>query len=621
MASRKLEGQVMKAAHRARYQAFLESPSRRQWQRIGVRRRAGVACPLFSLYSGASIGTGEIPDLALLADWCRSTGMSMIQLLPMNDVGFNFRPYDAASTFALEPMYLALGKLAGIRPAPYAREVESLRKAFPAGKERVDYGVKRAKLDLLWEIFRRDGESRGEAFESYVRKNAHWLRDYALFRVIKGKMQDACWEDWPRDLAVRDGEAVGKLAREEEEGIRFQCWLQWQLYEQFRAVRKQAADEGVLFMGDLPFLVSRDSADVWAHQQYFKLDLAAGAPPDLYIARGQRWGMPPYRWEEIARHDFDYLIQKLKYAENFYDSYRIDHFVGIFRLWTIPMSEPLENGGLNGRFDPVDEALWEDHGKRLLSVMLGATAMLPCGEDLGVVPPCSYRVLDEFSVPGMDVHRWARDWGKTYGFKSPEEYRPNSVAVLSTHDMSSVAGWWEFETGTCDAELFQRKCASRGIAFDGVKESLFDLERSLHGRLRWRKEITTPVRMLEVLGLDERNGADFADLYAGSYGEKERFWNHLGVKGPLRERSRSEFMRKVVEKVAATASVFSIQLLQDYLAIDPAWSCDPWTFRINVPGTISDTNWTLVIPVSLEALLGRKMNATLRDIHAHTGRI
>jgi 4-alpha-glucanotransferase len=210
-------------------------------------------------------------------------------------------------------------------------------------------------------------------------------------------------------------------------------------------------------MGDLPFLVSRDSADVWSHQQYFKLELASGAPPDMLYAKGQRWGMPPYNWQAIEANKYDYLTEKLEFAENFYDLYRIDHVVGIFRVWTIPLSEPLEHSGISGSFDPAEEASWEDHGKKILSIMVKNANMLACAEDLGVVPACSYKILSELGIPGIDIQRWMRDWDKTYDFKKPDLYRYNSLATIATHDMSSLCAWWDFEAGTIDEELFMRK--------------------------------------------------------------------------------------------------------------------------------------------------------------------
>ncbi|MBI1976505.1 MAG: 4-alpha-glucanotransferase [Candidatus Omnitrophica bacterium] len=604
-----------------RYTSFLLFSCQQQWKRIGLKRRAGVCVPLFSLYSRNSIGIGDLLDIKLLADWCDKTGMSMVQLLPMNDVGFDFRPYDAQSTFALDPMYLTLGDLAGIATKTFRREIETLRSKFPQGGSRMNYGVKRAKLDLLWRIFRSSHRKVPLAFEQFIESNQFWLRDYALFKVIKENHAWKSWEEWEQPLKRREENAMQSVEWVSQERIQFHQWLQWQLFEQFKTVKEYAAKKKILLMGDLPFLVSRDSADVWAQQEYFKLDSASGAPPDLYVANGQRWGMPPYHWENIARHGYDYLVEKLKYAESFYDIFRIDHIIGVFRLWTIALSEPAEKGGLNGCFDPADEALWEDHGRRLLSTMVENTRMLICGEDLGAVPACSYKVLKEFGIPGMDVQRWNRDWGSSYDFKPADNYRENSIAVISTHDMSLLSAWWEHEAGTVDEAFFQRACQDRGIPFNAVKEELFDLPKSRYGRLRWKKDIRNTRILADTL---QRSGQEIQELissYESSYDEREKFWRHIGLAGDPEEKSSPEFIRKALKKISGTASIFSIQLLQDWLSLGELMKENPWEFRVNFPGTMNDKNWSVVMPVSLEEMQTLSINKEIKRINHETNRI
>jgi len=596
------------------YQEFLPSKFGSQWKRVGIQRRAGVATPLFSLYSKQSIGIGEFPDLKLLIDWCVSTRISILQLFPMNDVGFNFRPYDAESLFALDPMYVSIEKLKKAPVKYFKREISALRKKFPAGKPRVDYSVKMAKLALLRQIFSaRHSEAAAEEsnkeFKNYREKNKFWLHDYSLFRVRKDENMQKSWEEWP-------SAGEGLQGRE----TLFYEWLQWQAFEQFRGAQEYARAKKIFLMGDLPFLVSRDSADVWAHPEYFKLDLAAGAPPDLYFAKGQRWGMPPYDWTKIAGCGYDYLIEKLKYAENFYDLFRIDHFVGIFRIWTIRRSDPAENAGYYGAFDPPNENEWEEHGRRVLNAVVKNTRMLPCAEDLGAVPQCSYRVLEEFGIPGMDIQRWARDWGKTYDFMPSENYRCNSVATLSTHDMPPFSSWWRFEAGTVDEELLKIKCGSRNIDFGTLKEKLFDPRKSSHGRLCWKKEIKDVSVLLERLGLAENEARDFMDIYRSTYDEREKFWRIIGMPSKSQEVCSVELVKQVFFKINSGASIFSIQLLQDWLSLDGSFKGGARGFRINAPGTMSDKNWTLVMPYSLEKMKSLKVNKTIWEINSQTGR-
>ncbi len=415
-----------------------------------LTRSAGVLTPLFSVYSRSSIGTGEIPDIRLLVDWCRKAGLSLIQLLPMNDAGFNFRPYDSESSMALEPFYLSIDEIAHVDTDEFKSEIAALRKKYPCEGDYFDTSVKKAKLDLLWYMYRRKKKSGDKDFAIYAEQNRPWLEPYAQYKVLKDRFGLSGWMSWPEDLKNRNPDALAALEKDEHETLVFYQWLQWQLYLQFSEAKKYARKNGVRIVGDIPFLVSRDSADVWARPSYFKLHLSSGAPPDMYFAAGQEWGMPPADWEEIERHDYDYLTQKLKYAENFYDLFRIDHFVGVFRVWTFQRGLPDAERAKTAAFDPPDESVWEEHGRKIVEAMLRSTSMRPCAEDLGCVPKCSDRVLEDYGIPGMEVQRWMRHWETTGEYKRPEEYRENAIAVISTHDTSPLEAWWKWEAGSDD---------------------------------------------------------------------------------------------------------------------------------------------------------------------------
>lgn len=623
------------------YQSFLNSPSGKNWRRIGLKRRAGVAAPLFSIYSKNSVGIGELPDLKLLMDWCKESGLSLIQLLPMNDVGCNFKPYDAESGFALEPMYLSLDFLKEVDSKNFQQEINTLRQRFqftnkrraglnlpyqeiPPRPKRVNYGVKSEKINLLWQIFKSSSQ-KSSSFKKFISSNQYWLEDYALFKVLSERHEQKNWEAWPGPFKERHSEALQQFQAGHLERIHFYRWLQWQLFHQFKEVRSQAKKKNILIMGDLPFLAARNSADVWAHQNYFKLDLSSGAPPDAYFANGQRWGTPPCHWETISANGFDYIQERLKYAQHFYDLLRIDHVVGLFRLWSIPITEPTENGGLNGFFDPPDEAVWEEHGRKLLSVFLNSK-MLACAEDLGTVPECSYRVLAEFAIPGIDVQRWTRDLNQPSTFKSADEYRKNSMAVISTHDMTSFQAWWDYEAGTVYEPLFKRQCEAKGIDFEWAKPLLFDVSHVQHERLRWREDVRNVQILAERLGRAESEISDLVNDYHLSYREKEKFCECIGtgsVAGqvyqmdmkPVPARTGTSLLKAALNKISASASIFSVQLLQDWLALGHLFKEDSWETRVNFPGTISNTNWSIVMPVSLEEMQNLPINKEIKKIN------
>ncbi|MFH0855369.1 MAG: 4-alpha-glucanotransferase [Candidatus Omnitrophota bacterium] len=600
-------------------------PQANQPQAFLSRKRAGVLVPVFSIYSKKSFGVGDLADLKLVIDWCRDTGNSILQLLPMNDMGGLFCPYDALSAFALEPLYVSLLDLALPKDKSLKRQIEALRKSLKVDKKYVDYSVKNEKLRILREIFLLDAEADPESFVSFRRDNAYWLPDYALFKALKLEYRESPWYDWPLESRNRDKIALEDFRKTKAQEIRFQEWAQWQLFEQFKAVKGYAKEKKVSINGDLPILVSRDSSDVWAHPEFFKLEFAAGAPPDMYAASGQRWGMPTYNWGRIADDGYKYLQEKLKYADNFYDILRVDHVVGLFRIWSIPYNDAPENQGLNGSFDPANEAGWGEHGRKILEVMLKSAKMFLCAEDLGVIPKVCPETLRQLNILGNDVQRWAKDWDITHDFLKADDYRQLAVTMLSTHDTANWPAWWENETGTVDEGLFLRKCAEAGIDFERAKLELFDAACSKHGRLRWKDGIDSVDRLIKGLSPQgtvprERLGI-LIGLYVNTYREKEKLWKQLELKGPMRERCDKEIFQAILKFNLAANSLFCINTLVDLLYLDDLWQADAYQYRINTPGTISGHNWSLKLPLSLEDLHKHPVTKQIRKLVIDSGRV
>ena len=570
-----------------------------------LKRRAGILAPLFSIYSENSLGIGDFEDLKLLTDWASECGYSIIQLLPMNEVGPTFCPYDSISSFALEPVY------AHLKPHSIPRIGSSQGSSGP----HVDYKVKDEKMRLLKSLYNKEKLfASNKEFILFAQENHYWIDDYCLFKALKGYHNHAPWYEWGDGYKNRDSFLLGQFEKEHKEELSFYKWTQWVLFKQFKEAKRYAASKKILIKGDLPILVSRDSADVWAHPEFFKLEFAAGAPPDMYCAKGQRWGMPTYNWERIRSDDFTYIKEKLKVAENFYDLLRIDHVVGLFRIWSIPCNEPMENQGLNGSFDPQDEKMWGPQGKDLLSVLQNSTSLSLCAEDLGVIPKVCRDSLGDMGIPGNDVQRWMKDWQIKHDFLSPDEYRKLSVAMLSTHDTTNWSAWWENEAGTVDEELFIRKCNDRGIDHDNAKERLFDPGRSKHGRLRWKEDIDSVDIYIEVLGKGAEQLKDFIELYENTYLEKEKLWKRLKLKGPMRKKSDLKIVRAALDITASSDSIFCIELIFDLLDLAGLCKGDPYKYRVNLPGTVSANNWSLKIPISLEKLLAHKVNKELKRI-------
>ncbi len=408
------------------------------WRRVGFRPRFGLCTPLASVRSARDCGVGDIGDLEALADWALEAGASLVQVLPVNDMGTGCVPYAAISAFALDPIYVALDRVEAVRSDPVL-----VRRTREAGARlnravRVEFeAVRREKQAILAEAWTR---ARGPGVRAEVdrfREANPWLEPYALFRVIREAEGYRSWEEW----AGRMGEADrARVARERADDLDRIAFEQWVLDTQWRDALAHARARGVRLVGDVPILVGRDSADVFGHPELFRLDTSAGAPPDLYAADGQNWGFPTYDWDAHRRTGFAWWRARLKQAERYFDLYRIDHVVGFFRIWTIPAGE---RTGRGGRFVPEDEREWGRHGREILQMMLGATGMLPLAEDLGTIPPVCRETLRDLGICGLKIQRWERDWDGDGHFLAPADYAPLSVAMLSTHDSETFAGWWE----------------------------------------------------------------------------------------------------------------------------------------------------------------------------------
>lgn len=608
------------------YTSLYNTRSGDKWEKTGVNRRSGVALPLFSIRSKKSIGIGEIPDLRYIIDWCKITGMSILQLLPLNELGNDNSPYNAISTFALEPMYLCLSKLKQTNLRQFRKEIQDTGKLFSSDPGKVDYGIRKAKMNILRKIFSNCDLSDNKSFEKYISDNFYWLKYYCIYKILSDMNSGRIWQSWELKYKYIVPASIEKILSEYKNEVKFYCWIQWQLFEQMKSLKRYAKKKQVLLMGDIPFLVSRNSADVWAYKNYFKLDRSSGAPPDMYFSKGQKWGMPPYNWENIEADNYGYLKRRLKYAENFYDMFRIDHFVGLFRVWTIELNTPEELGGLKGKFDPEDEQDWEDHGRKILNVMLECTSMMPCAEDLGTVPEVSEKVLSEYGITGVNVQRWEKKFENKIVFLKPEKYRINSTATVSTHDSSSLPAWFENEAGTIDRLLFQSACEKSGIngeRYEHIMNKLFEQYNSSSSRLLWKKNIAGVFNLLNIINPDREIAGEFIDMYLSSFREKEIFLEYLNLESSKGTIADHKFVKKSLEKIGSTNSVFCINLITEYLFLDKdiLGKFKSMNYRINTPGIVSENNWSLLIPVMLEELKDLGINNLLLKINQKNMRI
>jgi 4-alpha-glucanotransferase len=411
-------------------------------------RRAGLLIPLFSLRSARGWGIGEIGDIAAAARWLESAGLSLLQLLPINELPLHeSSPYSSLSAMAIDPQYLSLADVEDFAALGGERGLEA---ELRADLERmriepaVNYaGVRRLKrlaLRRAYERFRdtelRSDSERARAFRAFTEEQAWWLADYALFRALHEHTRQA-WTEWPEGVRARHPVALAAARAELAGDIRYREYLQWLASAQWHAARTAAAP--VTLFGDLPFMVALDSADVWARQHDFRLDASLGVPPDAFSETGQDWKLPVYKWEAIAEGGFAWLRQRARRNAELFGGYRVDHLVGFYRTYWRNLGDSTGPGW----FTPADEPSQTALGEQVLRLFQESGAEI-VAEDLGLVPDFVRASLARLAIPGCKVFRWERHWhAEGQPFVDPLAYPALSVATSGTHDTEPMVTWWE----------------------------------------------------------------------------------------------------------------------------------------------------------------------------------
>lgn len=421
-------------------QRLLSSAAKRQWEKVGVKHHHGICFPLFSIHSQKSSGIGEFLDLIPMIEWCHQIGLDVIQLLPLNDTGLGTSPYDALSAFALNPIHLSMSSLPELDRIVNAKD--KLKKiAYWTRTPRVKHHIVRELKNVFLKEYIPNVLpyiSQSEDYKQFVQENQDWLEPFALFKALKEKQYWKHWEEWPYDLKSPGKADHKELLETHRDAVKYHSFLQYLCYRQFERVKKRANELGVLIKGDVPILISRDSADVWYHRNLFFLDVAAGAPPDMYTRDGQHWGFPLYNWEALEKSNYQWWNRRLEIASRLYHLYRIDHVVGFFRMWSIAQGRSPKEGS----FIPANENEWIPQGKKLMEMMLHASAIFPIGEDLGLVPQEVKECLYSLGICGTKMMRWERRYEGDGSFISPDTYEPITMTTVSTHDSDTLQLWW-----------------------------------------------------------------------------------------------------------------------------------------------------------------------------------
>lgn len=419
---------------------LLSSKTGRHWEKIGIFPHHGFCLSLSSLLSRESLGIGEFFDLIPLIDWAAFVGMDVIQLLPINDTGDHPSPYNAMSSCALEPAFIRLTSLPGLKDDPRLQDkLKALAKHNEAPLVPFQE-VKNLKLDILREyfLFHYSEYHKSASYEQFLEMNS-WLPEYGLYKALRKAHPFNVWTSWPSHLQNPPEKDLFLLIKEYNEDIQFYSFLQYIAFQQMGKVKEYACEKKVHLKGDIPILLSPDSADVWFHQEIFDLSFVAGSPPDLFNSSGQKWGFPLFNWEKLKETRYFWWKRRLATAEHFFHIYRMDHVVGFFRIWGVPKDKE----SLFGHFVSPNRYIWPLHGKERLNMMVESSTMLPIAEDLGTIPHEVYTTLAELGIPGTKIVRWNRYWEEDCSLIKLEDYEPVSITSVSTHDTETLDQWWE----------------------------------------------------------------------------------------------------------------------------------------------------------------------------------
>ena len=546
---------------------------------------AGTLVPVFSLRSKTSFGVGDFGDLRKMIDWVALTRQRVLQILPINDTTITHTwtdsyPYSCISIFALHPQYADLTALPPLKDEKEREKYEQLRESLNALPQ-IDYEqVNAAKTSYLRLLFEQEGKKvmSSAAFKAFFAESKQWLAPYAQYCYLRDTNGTADYTQWAGHEVFHetDRKALESPRSKLFKDVSFFYYVQYILNTQMKAVHEYARQKGVILKGDIPIGVNRYGCDAWQEPRYFNLNGQAGAPPDDFSVNGQNWGFPTYNWDEMLKDGCLWWVRRFSNMAKFFDAYRIDHVLGFFRIWEIPIDavhgllgqfqpalgmtreeiegyglhwqeelftqpyicdwvldrifkeraeevrqkylEPTHNGfyrmkdeyntqrkvekafagttdekelwlrdglyalisnvlfvrdhkdakkfhpRISAQLDLLYEALtdsekfvfnrlyndyyyrrnnqfWYREAMRKLPLLVEATRMLVCAEDLGMVPDCVPWVMNQLRILSLEIQSMPKETGLRFGILDHNPYR--SVDTISTHDMSTLRQWWD----------------------------------------------------------------------------------------------------------------------------------------------------------------------------------
>ena len=651
-------------------------------------RLAGMLVPVFSLRSEGSFGVGDFGDLKKMVDLVCDTGQRVLQILPVNDTTTTHSwtdsyPYSCISIFAIHPQYADLRQLPALTNAKQRNDFEALRQQLNALPQ-IDYEqVNNAKITYLRLLFSQEGSKvlSSKDFKEFLAEAGQWLVPYAQYCVLRDKYGTACFEQWPDHNTWNEADRAALLNTRSSQYREASFWyyVQFVLHKQLLDAHQYARKSHVVLKGDIPIGVSRYGCDVWTEPRYFNLNGQAGAPPDDFSVNGQNWGFPTYNWDEMLKDGCQWWIRRFQNMAQYFDAYRIDHVLGFFRIWEIPVNavhgllgqfqpalgmtrEEIESYGLpfhehqfcepfiadwviervfheradevktkyldhahddiwkmkaeydtqrkvekafegvteqrelnlrdglyslisnvlfvrdhkeEGKYHPrisaqfnftyealydADKAsfnrlyndyfyrrnnqFWYDEAMKKLPVLVQATRMLVCAEDLGMVPDCVSWVMNELRVLSLEIQSMPKDPHVRFGHLGRNPYR--SVCTFSTHDMATLRQWWD-EDASRTQDYFNSMLYHEGNAPHPLPGWL---ARDVVSRQLASPSMLCVLSIQDWLAMDERIRLDDADAERINIpANPHHYWRyrmHINIENLMADKNFTENIRNLI---------------------------------------------------------------------------
>ncbi|MDD6683094.1 MAG: 4-alpha-glucanotransferase [Clostridiales bacterium] len=392
-------------------------------------RESGILLHITSLPQKGGIGTLGKAAYEFI-DFLKESGASIWQVLPVGPTGYGESPYQSASTYAGNPLMIDLEKM--VEEGLLAQE----DLVWLPDTDQTDFdGVRAQKEEILRKSFEK--ADAGKEMQAFIQENS-WVEEYAFFMALKQHFAGQSWQQWPRELRLREEKAMQEWRRKMQSEMQYHIYVQWLFRKQWQEMKNYANARGVKLFGDMPIYVAEDSADAWANPEIFQFDQerrpirVAGVPPDYFSQDGQLWGNPLYDWDALRKRKYDWWMNRLNAMGELFDLVRVDHFIGFANYYSIPF------GAKNAR-----SGQWKLGPRRKFfrRVRRDAKDVHIIAEDLGEVNNRVKRLLRFCGYPGMKVLSFAFGGGEENPHL-PKNHGKNAIVYTGTHDNDTVLGWW-----------------------------------------------------------------------------------------------------------------------------------------------------------------------------------